>query len=76
MAFADVHFVIQDHTDCNRFDDIKILPSDDLETCKIWCAENQNCGGFTVNDGRCWFKDTSCDQDIHSQATTLYLKQF
>ena len=77
MAFvADVHFMIHDDTDCNRFVDIKIWPRDDLEACKIWCAENQRCGGFTVKGGRCWFKGTTCDQDIHSRATTLYLKQF
>ena len=75
VFITDVHFKEQSNKDCNRFINITTIPSTDLEACKIWCGNNERCGGFTVNAGKCWFKDTTCDRNIISRAATLFLKR-
>ena len=38
----------------------------DIEPCKEWCGQNDQCGGFFVTGGRCHFKGLQCRHDLRS----------
>ena len=55
---TDTYIKYQDR-DCLSDNDIQKTALD-FENCKIWCNNNTNCGGFTVYNYRCYFKNLSC----------------
>ena len=76
-SFSDTVFVEHTDTDCLNQDDLDNMAStSDAEPCKEWCARNEMCGGFTVWNGACYFKELHCKDDlIWGQYVVTYLKE-
>ena len=51
------------------------VQSQEYDVCNKWCTENLDCGGYTVNDNVCYFKNETCDKNLepNEQRTTFLL---
>ena len=78
FVFVEYQYIRRETTDCITGYDLFVLSGDsasDNEHCKQWCADNNDCGGFTVWSGDCFFKNQNCAADLHPQpGSTVYLK--
>ena len=74
-----VDFTKLNYKDCLPRNDIHSLQSNsntNYENCRKWCSGNNNCGGFTVWQNTCYFKNKNCKDDITDyQDTNLFLLQ-
>ena len=77
--FLDIRFAVHSQIDCNRRNNIYVLPDDgatDQEDCKIWCANNAICWGFVFGNWKCWFKDATClNNAVYHSYAVLYRKE-
>ena len=76
---ADFEYIRHVDTDCFLYNDLQGIgsnPASDHENCKQWCADNNNCAGFTVWSGICHFKNHKCEGNMFGAiGVNLYLKQ-
>ena len=79
MFFSDIRFVVHSSKDCNLGNDLHALAGDanDNQACRMWCANNAICEGFTVFREICHFKDTTCGSNVVGTGldVDLYLKE-
>ena len=65
------------NSDCLYNNDLDaIIGISDIEPCKKWCAQSDQCGGFTRGIENCYLKGLQCRQDlISSSVGFVYLKE-
>ena len=52
------------------------LQPQEYDVCNKWCTENLTCGGYSVNDGVCYFKNQTCDNNLEqTEDRTTFLLQ-
>ena len=77
--FSDIGFVMYSQKDCNKIHSIHYMGDDaanDHEACKIWCVNSAICGGFVVGRGGCYFKDTTCGNNVvNKDEADTYVKE-
>ena len=67
-----------ENSECLFYNDLHSIGSDgtsDHGNCKKWWNNNDNCEGFTVYHGKCYFKSYECGNDIHNGRAVLYTKR-
>ena len=76
-VFETVELQRLQYKDCLPHNDIYSLKSNqntNYENCRKWCSENSNCGGFTVWQNTCYFKNKNCKDGIRDhRETNLFL---
>ena len=52
------------------------LQPQEYDVCNQWCTQNIPCGGYTVIDGVCYFKNDTCDNNLEqNEDRTTFLLQ-
>ena len=77
--FVGYSFTQNSDQDCLIDRDLHFIASDsssDYENCKQWCANNNDCGAFTVWNEECYVKRLACKVDLRmKQNARVYLKE-
>ena len=67
------------NNDCLLINNLHSMGSDgtsDHNNCMDWCNYNSSCGGFSVMDKTCFFKNSSCGNNItYAANVNVYIKQ-
>ena len=68
-----------ENTDCLWVENLHYMTTGTasyFEICKQWCADHNDCAGFTGLGERCFFKSRTCVRDLfRADKRDVYLKQ-
>ena len=77
--FSAVAYIKHLNKDCLRGKNIHTLSLSfalEFEQSKQWCTENSNCGGFTVNNNKAYFKKKDCEINLVTRSGIVaFIKQ-